>query len=556
MFGTIRKHSKALWLVIATVTILSFIYWGGNRNDQGGRRGPANYGSIAGKAVTEDAYLAAQREVYLNYFLNSGEWPDADAKRTGFDAMRETYFRLFLIQKQEEMGIHVSQDVVAQNASQIIRNFAREGVDGLTVFKKTVLEPRRMTLADLERFIRHNLGNQQLAGAVGLSGKLITPQEIRAIYERENREVSAQVALFSASNYLSQVSVTPAALAEFHSNQLARYRLPERVQVSYVKFEMTNHWAEAAAEIAKMTNLNALIDSEYQRRGTNFYADTTPEKAKASIKEELHQEIAMRAARKQAAEFADKLLAMEPVKLDNLATLAAQQGVKVGVTSPFDRSTPPAELNVNEGFVRSAFSLRADDPFIGPVLGADAFYVIAQNRQLPSENPPFAAVQAKVEQDYRTARAVQLARMTAAQFAQNVTNGLAGGKPFTTLAAEAGTKAVLLPAFSLSTRNLPEVEGSISLQQFKQVAFSTSIGRTSPMVPTMEGALVVYVQNALPLDEKVVTQSLPEFSKLVFQARQSEAFQEWFSREAQIALADTPINRPRQAEMGEQPAAN
>lgn len=557
MFGTIRKHSKWLWLVIVTLTVISMIYWTGSQKNHDDRsRGPADLGSIAGKSITPDAYMAAQREVYLNYFLNSGEWPDSDSARTGFDAQRETYFRLFLIQKQEDMGIYVGQDVVAQVAGGVIRNFARDGADGLTAFKKTVLEPRRMTMADFERFIRHTVGNQQLAAAVGTSGRIITPDEIRAIYEREHRELSAQAVFFSASNYLARVVVEPAALAEFHSNQLARYRLPERVQVSFVKFEMTNHWEAAAAELAKMTNLNLMLEAEYQRRGTNFYADTTPEKAKASIKAELHQDLAMRGARRSAAEFADKLLSTEPVKLENLATLAAQQGLKVSVTTAFDRSAAPAELNVNETFVRAAFGLRADEPFLGPVMGRDAFFVIGQHRQLPSENPPFAAVKAQVESDYRQSKAVQLARTSAMQFSLSVSNGLAAGKTFAALAAETGAKAVLLPPFSLSTRKLAEVEDHISLQQFKQVAFGTPVGRTSPFVPTMEGGLVVYIQSALPLDEKVVSASLPEFSKLVVQARQSEAFQQWFSREAQAALSDTPINRPRAAEMGGQPMSN
>lgn len=558
MFGTIRKHSKWLWLVIVTLMAISLIYWTGNSSDRarGAGRDAANFGTIAGKKVTEENYRAAEREVYLNYFLNSGEWPDADAERTGFDPLRETYFRLFLIQKQDEMGIHVGQDVVTQVAAQIIRNFARDGTDGLTAFKKTVLEPKRMTMGDFERFIRHTVGNQQLAAAVGVSGKLVTPQEVRALYERENREISAQVVFFGASNYLSKVTVEPGALLEFHSNQLARYRLPERVQVNYVKFGMTNHWEEATSELAKMTNLTALLDAEYQRRGTNFYTDVTPEKAKESIKAEFHEELAMRAARRKAAEFADKLMSLEPIKVDNLATLAAQQGLKAEVTTPFSRTAPPEELNVNEAFVRAAFGLRADDPFLGPVMGRDAFYVIGQNRQLPSENPPFEAVKAQVENDYRLMKATQQARTVAMQFGLTVTNGLAAGKAFTTLAAEAGAKAALLPAFSLSTRNLAEVEEHISLQQFKQVAFGTPVGNTSPFVPTMEGGMVVFVQSVYPLDEKVVAEKLPEFAKLLQQARQSEAFQMWFSQAAQAALTDTPINRPRQAEMGEQPLAN
>lgn len=558
MFGSIRKHSKWLWLVIVTLMVISLIYWTGNPTDLSHRPWSAGeYGTIAGKQVRADDYAAALKEVYLNYFLSNGEWPDsAGAARTDFDAMRETYFRLFLIQKQEELGIHVGQDVVTEAARDIVRRFARDGMDGLTVFKRQVLDPRRMTLGDFERFLRHTLGMQQLAAAVGVGARLVTPQEAREVYEREHRELSAQVVFFTASNYLARVTVQPEAVAGFYSNQLARYRLPERVQVNYVRFPMTNYWAAAEQEIAGMTNLNLLLDAEFQRRGgTNFYTDLTPDQARASIREELHKQIALREARKDAARFTDELLNQEPVKAENLVTLAAQKGLTVQVTPPFDRSTPPAGLAVNDMFIRAAFTLRADEPIHGPVPGEDDMYVIAQHKQLPSELQPLEAVRERVEQDYRLFEAVRLARAEAQNFAATVTNGLAAGKTFAELATAAGVTPTLLPPFSLNTRDLPEVEAHMSLQQFKQVAFTTAVGQASPFIPTMDGGMLVYVQAALPFDEQKATKELPEFKKLLQQARQSEAFQAWFAQEAQTALANTPINRPRQPEVGTSPGS-
>jgi hypothetical protein len=61
----------------------------------------------------------------------------------------------------------------------------------------------------------------------------------------------------------------------------------------------------------------------------------------------------------------------------------------------------------------------------------------------------------------------------------------------------------------------------------------------------MEGSLVAYLQSELPLDEKRVTAELPAFLQMFRQARQQEAFDEWFSREAQAALMTTPAMRQR-----------
>ena len=38
---------------------------------------------------------------------------------------------------------------------------------------------------------------------MGLSGRLITPQEAATLYQRENQEVPPQIVFFSASNYLA-----------------------------------------------------------------------------------------------------------------------------------------------------------------------------------------------------------------------------------------------------------------------------------------------------------------------------------------------------------------
>src|SRR5208282_4032333 len=105
MIGTIRKHSKWLWVVIITLTVISFIYWGAapsgvNRN--GGRAG-GNYGTISGKKVTQQEYVQAVNEFKLFYLFHYGTWPDKQAKITEADIERETYLRLFLLQKASDL---------------------------------------------------------------------------------------------------------------------------------------------------------------------------------------------------------------------------------------------------------------------------------------------------------------------------------------------------------------------------------------------------------------------------------------------------------------------
>ena len=116
---------------------------------------------------------------------------------------------------------------------------------------------------------------------VGMAGELITPQEAAAFYQRQHQELSAQIVFFSASNYLAAVPVTPALVGQFYTNYLAEYRLPDRVEVNYVAYPVTNFMAGAEQ---KLTNLNDQVEAIYNRYGTNAVPDAkTPAEAKGKF---------------------------------------------------------------------------------------------------------------------------------------------------------------------------------------------------------------------------------------------------------------------------------
>ena len=550
MFGTIRKHQTWLWAVIITLTIISFVIWFSpySRVNQS-RAGSAYLGSIDGQRITPDDYGQAEREVYLRYFFMSGTFPNEQTARTsGFDPQRETYYRLLLIRKQEELGIHVSSDVIAQTARNMVGPLRKSGIESPTEFVKKILEPRGFQVDDFERFARHELGIQELISTVGMSGKLVTPEEAKALYEREHEELATDAVFFSASNFLASVSATPDAIAQYYTNHLANYRIPERLQVSYVEFPLTNFAAKAAEDMAKMTNLDERIEALYQQRGgTNYYREAkSPEEAKQKIREEARKEFMTAAAQKNAREFATELFNKEPMQAENLATLAKEKGLTVKLSSPFDREEGPQELKVGSDFAKKAFTLSpTNEPYAGPLIGDDAVFVIAYNKQLPSEIPPLDQIRDRVTADYKYEQARLLARNAGQAFDMTLTNGLAQNKTFSNICAEAKVSVTNLPPFSLSTRALPGVEEHINLNQLKQLAFSTSPGKASPFQGTTEGGVVIYVQSKIPLDTAKMKTELPNFVDNVRQTRQSEAFQEWFRKQAERGLRDTPLMWPK-----------
>jgi peptidyl-prolyl cis-trans isomerase D len=293
MFGTIRRHQKWLWIVISTVTIVSFVaFFSPQRRRQGGWTGPRDQvGSINGRPISRDQYAQAYRESELRYVFSYGNWPDSDpASRQSGAVERETRNRLVLLEKVNELNIQVGEPAVAGWIADAFRDRTDKTFrkDSYENFVNNVLPSHGLTQADFERFARHEVAIQHLAALAGAEGKLISPKEAETMFRHENEEIEAEAVFISSSNYLAQATVDPAAVATYYTNHLANYRIPEKLQVSYVKFAVSNYLSVADQELAKNTNMNRLLETTYLQRGTNSFRDTnglalTPDAAKDKI---------------------------------------------------------------------------------------------------------------------------------------------------------------------------------------------------------------------------------------------------------------------------------
>src|SRR5438093_12521056 len=82
MLAHIRRHQRWLWGVIATLTIISFVYFldpstgrrGGGRSIFSGA--PSDYGYFNGRAVTAEESEQMKQEARLEYLFSSGLCPE------------------------------------------------------------------------------------------------------------------------------------------------------------------------------------------------------------------------------------------------------------------------------------------------------------------------------------------------------------------------------------------------------------------------------------------------------------------------------------------------
>jgi peptidyl-prolyl cis-trans isomerase D len=544
MIGTIRKHSKWLWGITVPAMIISlFLFFLPSWRNGGGGTAGGDFGSVYGNKITQQQYVDAFNEFKLFYLFHYGTWPEKKSGVSETEMERETYVRLLLIQKASDLGVHVGLDTAASMADQMLRSLGRKGQNvTLDEFTKQVLQPEGLTVTDFENFVRHDAAIQQLVQSVGSSGMLVTPQEAAGIYQHEHQELDSQIVFFSAKDYVPAVTVTPQAVAEFYTNYLAEYRLPDRVQVSYVAFELSNFLAQSKAEWAK-TNFNEQVDAVYLQYGAQGFPDAkTPDAAKAEIRDTLIRQHALADARAQANEFAGAVFSLEPARAENLATVAKQKGLTVQTTTPFAAETGPQEFAAPEAFTKTAFDLTPDEPFANPVVSSNGVYVIALARQLPSEIPPLASIRARVAQDFQMQQAVGLARAAGTNFVIKLKINMAVGKSFASACVAAGQQPEILPPFSISTRELPELDGRAELNQLKQAAFTTPVGKVSDFTETDDGGFILFVQSQLPVDQAVMDAELPKSTESLRRSREQEAFNVWLNGQIAAEYHDLKFN--------------
>lgn len=535
---------------MSTVTIVSFVaFFSPQRRKQAGWTGPRDQvGSINGRGINRDEYAGAYREAELRYLFSYGDWPGNDtARQAGNVIERETRQRLLLLEKLNELNIQVTEPAVAQWIMDAFRDRTDKSFREETYrnFLKNVLPSRGLSQSDFERFARHEVAIQHLVALAGTAGKLVTPQEAETLFRQQNEEMEATAVFVSSSNYIAQVTTDPSSVAAYFTNHLASYRIPEKTLVSFVKFATSNYLAEADQELAKNTNLNQYVEATYLQRGTNAFHDASnqplpPAEAKQKIREEIREAAAMEEARRKAVAFANELFEMKE-KTNALESLAAAKGLVSEVSEPFGPYQTPSNMKVPPAFSQVATKLSNDEPFAEqPLQGDDGIYIVALKGRIPSQIPPLESMQDRVTQDYQNSRALELARAAGRELQTALTNGLAQGKTFESIAAEKGVSPVLLAPFSRKTTTLPGIPNSSDSSLLVSTAFNVSPGKVSPFIPTRTGGFVIHVRSVLPVADTKLQAELPEFLKSLRQSRQYQAFSDWFRKEMDTARISLP----------------
>ncbi|MDB6040753.1 MAG: hypothetical protein JWM99_4594 [Verrucomicrobiales bacterium] len=506
-------------------------------------------GTIYGRPVMRSEYSDAYREAELRYLFSEGRWAsDDETARMLHLVEKETRNRMLLIEKVRQYGIKVNDEAVAAWIREAFKDRDQKAfqLESYNRFVKDQLPAHGLTAEDFQRFVRNEVAIGHLVSLAGMPGRLVTPQEAQSEFRREHEQLETEVVTFASSNYLANVKIDPAAIATFYTNQQATYRIPERVQVNYVEFPVSNYLARADARVAQETNLSLKIDQFYNQRGANSFTDTngqvmTATAAKDKIKSQMRDQFALVEARKDAIGFATELAELQNRTPADLEKLASGKKLSVKVSAPFSEFESPQGLNVPENFPRIAFSLTPQEPFAEqPVVGEDGVYVIGFNKKIPSELPGLDSIRSRVTEDYRRNQAQMMARAAGIEFQSTATNAIASGKTFEQAATAAKAVLTKLPPFSATTRSLPEFESKGDFSSLKNAAQSISQGQVSSFINSRDGGFVVYLRSRQPVSDAAMQSEFNAYLASLRRSKQSEAFSDWFRHEMDLARIQLP----------------
>ena len=157
MFGTIRKHSQSMWIVIIIVIVISFVvfftpsvdvrdWFEGGRADSGisSEEVAAQREVMVGDMMEQLPYLMARQQppskpdkVDFDFNIQMMQRNPEGMQKEGDRVAYEALVRLRLLEKAKELGIEFSEETVVRRIEQQFMN--ENGLFDVNLYQNTVL---------------------------------------------------------------------------------------------------------------------------------------------------------------------------------------------------------------------------------------------------------------------------------------------------------------------------------------------------------------------------------------------------------------------------------
>ena len=282
MFGTVRKHSQPLWIVIIIMVVISFVVYftpgydpfenqGGTSTEANVELSFARQQVLLEQAITMSQQFGGFLPPSLNAQVLAGQFRDQDLNRDGeVDVSGLDYaahMRLLRLRKAASLEILASDNMVKARLEQMFSNpndqkFSQDAYNGfLTQYRNAgLLGSGDSGEEQFQEWIREQIIFQQLDTLMSRSVGFFADEATAGQQAMAHKLYTAQAIFFSTSNRIDSVTNFATIATNFYPTLIDRYALPLKRQIAYVLFPVAPYLEDAEKEIKLEDLVKARIE--------------------------------------------------------------------------------------------------------------------------------------------------------------------------------------------------------------------------------------------------------------------------------------------------------
>lgn len=391
MFGTVRKHSQPLWIVIIIMVVISFVVYftpgfdpfenqGGTATEANAELSFARQQVLLEQAMTMSQQFRGFLPPSLNAQVLAGQFRDQDLNRDGeVDVSGLDYaahMRLLRLRKAKDLGIRASDNMVKARLELMFSNpndqkFSQDAYTGfLTQYRNAgLLGSGDSGEEQFQELIREQITFQQLDNLMTRSVGFFTDEATADQQAMDNKLYTAQAVFFSTSNRIDNVTNLASIATNFYPTLIDQYFVQPKRQVAYVLFPVAPYLEDAEKEIKlddlvkervdKHMNSTNSVDHFTDANGTKLVAGAALDAAYSEVRKTQQSSldaITLPKAKVPTTELRKALFGGEQSEwiIDQLYAKAKAQGLEVQ-SATTDRAN--AEALLPQALVDAVFGL-------------------------------------------------------------------------------------------------------------------------------------------------------------------------------------------------------
>ncbi len=291
MFGTIRKHSQALWIPIIIVIVISFVVYFTPGYDP--------FEDLGATQSETDAGLSfARQQVLLERALNmsqqyggylppqitaqaiGSQFPDQDLNRDGETDVSgldyQAHLRVLRLNKADSLGIITSDNMVKARLEQMFTNpsdkkFSTQNYNNfLNQYRGGGFLPGGDAgEAQFQELIREQITFQQMDELMTRSVGFFSDKATAAQQAEENKKYTSQAVFFTTSNRVSEVTNFTTIATNYYQKVSDQYFVLPKRKVAYVLFPVGPYLADAEKQINFEQLISARLELHHDSNKTD-----------------------------------------------------------------------------------------------------------------------------------------------------------------------------------------------------------------------------------------------------------------------------------------------